>query len=139
MKRIVIPTQFYAMLHDPGNGRYATSTVTLNLTAKAKMITLPDGILYNPYGGGIAPIYPEPFTADFLFKGSTPNVAQTMYDDVAQYLGFTATLFGTDAGDTPVTIQALMTKIVRTDKWKNQESKTIKFQLTFQPMTNDWV
>ena len=68
--KIVTPVQFYAMLHDPENGRFATSTVTLEQVASVKMIKLPDGVFYNPYGGGVAPIYPSPFTADFLFKGS---------------------------------------------------------------------
>ena len=125
-------------LHDTGNGRFCLATVKQTLTAKVKLFELPDGVLYNPYGGGVAPIYPQKFTAEFLFRGSSPTAVETMYTEVTNQLGLTATLWGMDAGDTAVTVQAILEKIVRTDKWDKLSSRTIKFQATFQPLSNDW-
>ncbi len=136
MKIANISTFRSIALHDTANGRYALGVVTISHVAKVKLFELPDSVLYNPYGGGQAPTYPQKFTADFLFRGATAVAVETMYSTVVDQLGYTATLSATDAGDNAVSMQAILEKVSRTDKWTKEQSNTIKFQLTFQPVAN---
>lgn len=139
MTRIVNVTEFNGVdLHNPGNDRYSLGIALLPLKANVKLFELPDGVLYNPYGGGLAPIYPQSFKARFLFRGSSPAAAQTMYQEVAAELGQTAFLSGTDANNTAVTVSAILESIVRVDTYTKAPSKVIKFELTFQPLSNTW-
>ena len=127
-----------ANLHDPVNGRYCLEAVKITLSAKVKLFELPDSVLYNPYGGGLAPIYPQKLAANFLFRGATPVAVQTMYQTVVDQLAYTSLLYGKDANDDTVNVSAILERIVRTDNWAKAPSNVIKFQLTFQPLTNDW-
>lgn len=123
-------------LHD-GTERFATKALFQSPVAKLKIITLPDGSLYDAHETGDAPTAPGPVTTVSLMRFSSAAAANTEFETLSALAGKSGTLTAKKADGTTVTCTARLKKVVNVSKYRDRMLAHLKVSLEFQP-TTDW-
>jgi hypothetical protein len=102
-------------------------------SSNPRLITLPTGVLFDPYGSNAAPKTPEKVVYNLLLVYSTDTLCSNQVDVLASLIGTKATLTGQKPNGVNVTCSARLTQINDASP-ANYGLNQRRLSLTFQPL-----
>lgn len=98
-----------------------------------RLITLPTGVLFDPYGSNAAPKTPEKVVCSLLLIYSTDTLCSNQVDVLTSLIGTKATLTGQKPNGVNVTCSARLIQISDVSP-ANYVLNQRRLSLTFQPL-----